>query len=159
MLEKEARYHEQMSLPRLKGELLLIGSPEKLLAAQNQAARVVRTVERHEKRAERAPGPFGGRPKTALLQEEYARGLEVGGVEGALVCKGTLMAAEELGISPDSFLGDLRTSQQVEELQRAQRCRLMAQSMTSKVPEPPFKKPHSGRLGEPQSQGRAPWAR
>src|SRR5829696_3365573 len=101
LLEKEAAHHEEMSTPRPKGELLRMSSETRLLAAQNQAARVVRMADRLEKRSD--GNPIGKPSLSGLLAEEYARGLKTGGVEGASTCKGVLMAAEELGVDPDSF--------------------------------------------------------
>jgi hypothetical protein len=71
LLEREAKGHEMMSVPRPKGENIFNLSTEKLLAAQNEAARIVRKTQRRQS----APGPF--KPNTAgVLREEYARGIE-----------------------------------------------------------------------------------
>ena len=40
LLEKEAQGHEMMSVPRPKGENLTAGSPERLIAAQNEATTI-----------------------------------------------------------------------------------------------------------------------
>jgi hypothetical protein len=132
LLEREAKGHEMMAMPRPKGENIFSLSTEKLLAAQNEAARIVRTMERRQS----APGPF--KPNTAsVLKEEYARGIDTGGAEGTAICKGALMAADELGISAEEFLNDLRTPEQMEALDKAERCRRMAFSIPNNVPRPP----------------------
>jgi len=102
LLEKEARGYEMIALPHPKGENLHSISTERLIAAQNEASRISRKLERLEK----AKGPKNLKPPTAqILKDEYARGMEVGGVEGSAICKGVLMAADELGISEEQFLG------------------------------------------------------
>jgi hypothetical protein len=145
LLEKEARGHEMMALPHPKGENLhSISSAERLIAAQNEASRIARKLERLEK----AKGPKNLKPPTArVLKDEYARGIEVGGVEGAAICKGALMAADELGVSEEEFLDPLRTPEQHEFLDKAWRARLRAQHIGGSIPEPPLARP--GTPGSP----------
>jgi hypothetical protein len=76
-----------------------------------------------------------------VLKEEYAHGMAAGGVEGVAICKGALMAADELGISEEEFLNGLRTFEQLAELGKAQRYRRMAQSIGKSIPQPPTAKP------------------
>jgi hypothetical protein len=136
LLERDAKGHEMMSTPRPKGENIFNISTEKLLAAQNEAARIARKTQRRQD----APGPF--KPNTAdVLRDEYARGIESGGVEGLTICKGALMAADEFGISAEEFLNDLRTPEQLEALDKARRARTMAQSIGKGIPKPPLKRP------------------
>jgi hypothetical protein len=45
-LEKDARGHEMMSIPRPKGENIFNLSTERLIAAQNEAARIARKTQR-----------------------------------------------------------------------------------------------------------------
>jgi hypothetical protein len=138
LLEKEAKGHEMMSVPRPKGENIFNLSAERLLASQNEAGRIVRKMQRLQDAS--SAGPF--KPNTAdLLREEYARGIEAGGIEGVAICKGALMAADELGISEDAFLNDLRTPEQLAMLERAERARRMAFSIPTSIPEPPLKRP------------------
>jgi hypothetical protein len=49
LLEKEAKGHEMMSVPRPKGENIFGLSTEKLIAAQNEAARIVRNYAHRER--------------------------------------------------------------------------------------------------------------
>jgi hypothetical protein len=140
LLEKDAEGREAMAMPRPKGENVTNLSVERLLASQNEAARIVRKTQRLQS----APGPF--KQSTAdVLKEEYARGMSVGGAEGVSVCKGTLMAAGELGISEDEFLNSLRTPEQLEELDKARRYRRMAGSIGKSIPKPPLAHPATGQ--------------
>jgi hypothetical protein len=141
LLEREARGHEMMSVPRPKGENIFNLSTERLIASQNEAGRIVRKVQRLQD----APGPF--KMNTAdVLKEEYAKGIEAGGVEGVAICKGALMAADELGV-PDEFLDELRTPEQRELLDKAWRARRAAFSIPNRVSEPPLRRPQDGRPG------------
>src|SRR5215213_584286 len=81
LLEKEVAYNQEQSIPRPKGERLVDLSNERLLASQNHAAKVVRMVERAEKRAAKSGSPIGQPSLPNLLKDEYAKGLRVGGVE------------------------------------------------------------------------------
>ncbi len=140
LLEKDAMGRETLAMPRPKGENVMNLSTEKLLAAQNESARIVRKTQR----LQNAPGPF--KQNTAdVLKEEYSHGMATGGVEGVAICKGALMAAGELGISEDEFLNGLRTPEQLEELDKARRYRRMAQSIGKSIPEPPLAHPATGR--------------
>jgi hypothetical protein len=145
LLEREAKGHEMMSIPRPKGEGVTNLSTERLIAAQNEAARIARKTQRRQDAS--FAGPF--KPNTAdVLREEYARGIEVGGVEGVAICKGALMAADELGISEEEFLNDLRTPEQLEALEKARRARTMAQSIGKGIPKPPLKRPVDNTPGQ-----------
>src|SRR5215212_7295154 len=130
LLEKEAAYNEEMSIPRPRGESLKVTSTERLLAAQNHAAKVVRMAERLEQRAAKGGSPIGRPSLPSVLKDEYARGIATGGVEGAVACRGTLMAAQELGVDADSFLNDLRKPEHMESLDKARRYEQMAQSIS-----------------------------
>jgi hypothetical protein len=140
LLESDARGREMMAMPRPKGENITNLSVERLLAAQNEVARIIREIQRLQS----APGPFKT-STTDVFKEEYAHGMGVGGVEGVAICKGALMAAGELGISEDEFLNGLRTPEQLEELDKARRYRHMAQSIGKSIPEPPVPQPTTAR--------------
>jgi hypothetical protein len=56
-LVKAAKSAEKSSIPRPQGEALSSTDPTNLVADQNEAARIVRTVKRHPRR----PGRKGGR--------------------------------------------------------------------------------------------------
>jgi hypothetical protein len=146
LLEKEAKGHEMMALPHPKGENLHGVSTERLIAAQNEASRIARKLDRLENMS----GPKSFKPAPSqVLKDEYAKGIEVGGVEGAARCKGVLMAADELGIPEEAFLDDLRTPEQHKRLDKARRALFMAQHIGSHIPEPPLRR----RPGASQGMG------
>jgi len=147
LLQKEAAYNEEMSIPRPRGESLKATSTERLLGAQNHAAKVVRMAERLEQRAAKGGSPIGRPSLPSVLKDEYARGINTGGVEGAVACRGTLMAAQELGVDADSFLNDLREDKHLESLDKARRLTTMSQAISKQVPEPPFPRPGSRARG------------
>jgi hypothetical protein len=138
LLERDARGHEMRAMPRPKGENVTNLSAERLSLAQAEAARIVRKTQRLQNAS--YAGPFN-QSTADVLREEYARGIESGGVEGVAICKGTLMAADELGISEEEFLDSLRTSEQLEALDKARRARMMAQSISKRIPTPPLRRP------------------
>jgi hypothetical protein len=83
------------------------------------------------------------------LRQEYARGLEIGGVEGGSICRGVLRASQELGVG-DDWLDSLRSDRQRQSLDDARRLEHYAGLISVKAPEPPksLRKP-SGRGGGP----------
>jgi hypothetical protein len=130
-LVKAAKSAEKSSVPRPLGEGLSSTDPTKLLLDQNEANRIVRTIERRKGQA----GPF--RPDTGeLLRQEYARGLEIGGIEGGAICRGVLRASQELGVG-DAWLDSLRNDRQRESLDNARRLEHYAGLISVKAPEPP----------------------
>lgn len=143
LLEKEVRYAEEQSIPRPRGESLKMGTPERLLAAQNAASSLIRKVERSQKRLEKSP--IGGPTTPTILKDEFAKGLAQGGLEGATHCSAVLLAAEELDVDQDSFLNDLREPKHHEALDRARRYTTMTQAISASVPEPPVARPGSSR--------------
>jgi hypothetical protein len=133
-LLKQAKFAEQAAIPRPSGEPLSSSDPTKLVADQNEAARIVRTVERRKD----APGPF--RHDTgAYLTQEYKRGLEIGGTEGGAICRGTLRAAGELGVSAEVLLQPLRGDRHRDSLDRARRLYLYADMISTKAAPIPRK--------------------
>ncbi len=71
-LARQARTGERFSIPMPGQEPLITNDTAKLLASQNEAQRIVRKLERMDN----ASGPFPT-DKTAVLRNEYQRGLEV----------------------------------------------------------------------------------
>lgn len=145
LLEKTARGHEMAAKPRPHGESMIYSDPSRIVAAQNEAARIVRRLDRQADKAGKNPI---GRPSPAeYLRDEYRRGMETGGVAGVAICDGAWRAADELGIDPDSYLAPLRTPEQDEQLDRARRYRQIADSVASSVPKPPRQRPASQIAG------------
>jgi hypothetical protein len=131
---KQAKSAEQGSMPKPSGEGLTSSSSDRILLDQNEASRVIRTIER--KKA--APGPFK-HDTGAYLTQEYARGLEIGGVEGGAICRGTLRAADELGIDPDQVVDPLRDDKHRESLDRARRLYWFSDTVSESAPAIPRK--------------------
>jgi hypothetical protein len=136
-LLRASKSAEKSSIPMPGGEGLTSSDPAKLLASQNEAGRIVRTLER---RAER--GPFGDAGHSDYLKAEYERGLEVGGVEGGAICRGALRAADEMGLG-DEWLP--RQDRHHEALDRARRYLVAAESISTSPPPIPRGLSGSGR--------------
>lgn len=131
-LLKQVEYAEKAAIPRPSGEPLSSNDPTKMLIEQNEAGRLVRTIERRRAQG----GPF--RHDTGdFLKQEYKRGLEAGGLEGGSVCRGVLRAAQELGISHEEVIGSLRDERHRESLDRARRLEMAADTINTKPPKPP----------------------
>ncbi len=142
-LAKQARTGERFSIPMPGQEPLTTNDTNKLLASQNEAARIVRKIER----VDSGKGPF--KPdQTEVLRNEYQRGLEVGGVQGGAICRGVLEAADELGVDKHSVVDPFRKERHHESLQSAEHAQRLTQLIGKQVPEPPFKRPGSGRGGD-----------
>ncbi len=149
LLQKQARTNERFSLPFPDGEGPVTTDTNKLLASQNEQARIVRQVERRQK----APGPF--KPDVAaMLKEEYGRGLEVGGVQGGATCRGVLEAARELGVDGHTVVEGFRKDRHRESFERAEHSERLVQLIGGRVPEPPFARPGSGGRGSDFHTGR-----
>jgi hypothetical protein len=148
LLEKQARSAERFSLPFPEGEGPTTADTSKLLASQNEAARVIRKLDRLQSSGK---GPF--KPdRMEVLRQEYGRGLEVGGVQGAAICRGVLDAADELGMDRHAIVEPFRKERHRESLGRAEHCERLVGLIGGKVPEPPFSKPGAarGRGSEPR---------
>ena len=133
-LQKQARSAERFSVPLPKGVSHQAKDASELLAAQNEAGRIVRKVERQQE------GPISP-GKDEALKGEYGRGLELGGVEGAAICRGVLGAAEERGVPVDAVVDGYRKDHHRESLERAQLSERMAASIGKRIKEPPFPRP------------------
>jgi hypothetical protein len=116
-----------------------------LLLSQNEHTRIVRKLDRLEASAR---GPFK-RSRVEVLQEEYGRGLEVGGVQGGSICCGVLSAADELGIDTNSVVDRYRNQRHRDNLERAQHNVRLADLFSKQgPPEPPFPRPGTSGSGE-----------
>ena len=130
-LVKAAKSAEKSSIPRPDGEALSSTDPTKLLLDQNEASRILRTIERRKSQS----GPF--RPSTDdLLRQVYSRGIEFGGTEGGAVCRGVLRASRELGIG-GNWLDSVRNDNQRKSLDNARRLEHYSGLISTSAPEPP----------------------
>jgi hypothetical protein len=161
-LRKQAQTGERLSIPLPDGEALITADTSKLLASQNEAARIIRKLDRGFARHSR--GPF--EPNRAeALREEYARGLEIGGMQGGVICRGVLAAADELGVDTSAVVDAFRKQRHHESLERARHAERVADLIGTRIKvEPPFPRPGSAqvaragaaspvRLLVPRSQG------
>ena len=140
LLEKQARTVERFSVPVPGGEGLVTTDAQKLLASQNEATRIVRKLDRM---AASAKGPVGP-DRVEVLREEYRRGLDIGGMQGGVICRGVLEAADELGVDKHAVVDSFRKERHHESLERAQLAARLTDLIGGKVPEPPFTKPGEG---------------
>lgn len=157
-LHKQAASGERFSVPMPGQEPLVTNDTQKILAAQNEAARIVRRIDRMDAKATSAKGgksPF--KPDWAeVCRDEYKKGLDLGGVQGGIICRGALAAAEEVGVDRDSVVDPFRKERHRENLERSQHAlRLLDLISKDGPPEPPFAKPgqRRGRGSEPPRRG------
>jgi hypothetical protein len=146
-LRKQAQTGERLSIPLPDGEALITTDTAKLLASQNEATRIIRKLERSS-----AGGPF--RPNRAeALKEEYSRGLEIGGMQGGVICRGVLAAADELGIDTNTVVDEFRKPRHREILEKASHAERVADLIGTRLNvEPPFPRPGTAaaaRAGAP----------
>jgi len=144
-LIKAAEGEEHSAIPFVRGASLNATNSNDVIAAQNEADRIVRQLER---RADNSP--FGATRHSDFLQDEYKRGLEIGGAEGSALCRGALRAAHELGLGTGAEAEWLpREAKHHEHLDRARRLRYASDSISSEAPKPPKALRRSGarRIG------------
>lgn len=149
-LLKAAKSREQFSIPRPSGEALSSNDATKLVADQNEAARLVRTIERRQDK----PGPFTFNAGEYLAQE-FKRGLEVGGAEGGSIVRGCLRAGQELG-GGDQWLDHVRGDKHLKALDDARRLEHFAGLISTKAPKPPKSLAKAARPGRISESGPAP---
>ena len=129
---KQAKSAEQASMPKPSGEPLASTSSDRILLDQNEASRIIRTVERRKAQK----GPF--RPDIgSYLTQEYRRGMEEGGLSGGAVCRGVLRAADELDIDPEQVVDPLRDDKHRESLDRARRLYWFSDTVSTTAPPIP----------------------
>lgn len=143
LLEKQSRSGERFSIPLPDGESLITSDTNKLLASQNAQASIIRKLDRMDASGK---GPF--KPdRVEVLRREYGRGLEVGGVQGGIICRGVLAAADELGVDTNAVVDGFRKQRHRESLERAEHAERLSQHIGKHVPEPPFPRPGSTPRG------------
>jgi hypothetical protein len=135
-LESSIRSASLQSLPFPPSEGPVTSSMDKILATQNEAARIRSRLDRAAGQA----GPFRTNP-TGLLREEYKKGLDAGGVLGGAICRGVISAAEDYGIELDAIVDQYRNDRQRKRLSDGERNREQLGYIGMRVPEPPFDRP------------------
>jgi hypothetical protein len=135
-LEASIRSASLQSLPFPPSEGPITSSMDKILAGQNEAARIRSRLDRASGQA----GPFRTNP-TGLLREEYKKGLATGGVLGGAICRGVISAAEDYGVELDAIVDEYRSDRQRQRLSDGERNREQLAYVGTRVPEPPFDRP------------------
>lgn len=139
LLKKSAQTAGRFSIPLPDSESLVTTDAAKLLASQNEATRIIRKIERA---SSGASGPF--KPNNAeTLKAEYGRGLEIGGMQGGAICRGVLMAADELGVNLSEVVDGFRRQRHREALERAQQAERAFGLIGTRLMKPPFPRPGS----------------
>jgi hypothetical protein len=156
---EEARKHLDEEVKRKRGASVpmpdnktLFANPVKesteLVAIQSEAASIQTKVQSLQSRA--PAGLRAGSHATDVLREAFAQGMEIGGVEGRVKCRGALRAAEALGVPVDDVVSAYREQRHYEAADEAQRLASMLLSVPSgkSVPANPFAAQRSPRGGE-----------
>ena len=140
-LVEEAKRKRGASVP-MPDKKTLSASPVKdsteLVAIQTEAASIQAKVETLQSRM--PAGMKAGGYATDVLREAYAQGMEVGGVEGTVKCRGALRAAEALGVPVDDVVSAYREQRHYEAADEAYRLENLRYSVPSgkSVPANPF---------------------
>ncbi len=135
-LQRDARSAEKFSIPMPQGVSHKMEDANELLAAQHEYGRVTSKINRLQ------GGPVS-KPPIEVLKQEYSRGLETGGVEGAALCRGVLMACGEHGVSEHAVVDEFRKDHHRESLERARQALVTSESLGTRIQAPPFPKPAS----------------
>ena len=150
-LDEEVKRKRGASVPMPDNKTLFANSVKdstELVAIQSEAASIQAKVERLQSRA-----PAGMRARghaTDGLREAFAQGMEVGGAEGTVKCRGALRAAEALGVPVDDVVSSYREQRHFEaadEAFRLENLRLTVPSGKS-VPANPFAPERGNRGGD-----------
>jgi hypothetical protein len=118
-----------------------------LVATQNEAARLMRRLEREKERAE----PFRASP-AALLAAEFDKAHELGaGIQSTTRIRAIVDVADELGIDLDGVVESHRRPLHREWLEEAEDFRYRASMIPTteaSVPKPPFDPPPAEKLAK-----------
>src|SRR5215203_4209259 len=159
-LLKSADYYEMSSIPLPGGQSLRTNNVELLSLTQGERARIVErlgyeppNIARMKAAGKNVPASTEARPAN-VLREEYARGLDIGGVQGGAICRAVISLAEDRGMSVDDIVDEHRRDWQRQRLQSAQDARIQARSIYSRVPLPSYKRPGGAKSPEEARAGK-----
>ena len=159
-LLKSADYYEMSSIPLPGGQSLRTNNVELLSLTQGERARIVErlgyeppNIARMKAAGKNVPASAEARPAN-VLREEYARGLDIGGVQGGAICRAVISLAEDRGMSVDDIVDEHRRDWQRQRLQSAQDARIQARSVYSRVPLPSYKRPGGAKSPEEARAGK-----
>src|SRR5215204_7005973 len=152
--------YELSSIPFPGGQSLRTNSVELLSLTQGERARIVErlgyeppNIARMKAAGKNVPASAEARPAN-VLREEYARGLDIGGVQGGAICRAVISLAEDRGMSVDDIVDEHRRDWQRQRLQSAQDARIQARSIYSRVPLPSYKRPGGAKSPEEARAGK-----
>src|SRR5215211_4296045 len=159
-LLKSADYYEMSSIPLPGGQSLRTNNVELLSLTQGERARIVErlgyeppNIARMKAAGKNVPASAEARP-ASVLREEYARGLDIGGVQGGAICRAVISLAEDRGMSVDDIVDEHRRQWQRDYLQNAQQARIQARSVYSRVPLPNYSRPGGAKSPEEARAGK-----
>ena len=135
--ERSARTAERQSIPMPDGESVTTSDKDKLLLTQGEHNRISRLIDRKSSRASKAT-PF---KLSNLLKEEYARGVEVGGVQGGAICRAVVEIARDSGEDIHHIVATHRSPSQRKALEDAQNAQMRLQLIGKSASQPPFPRP------------------
>jgi hypothetical protein len=173
---KAAEQFERMAIPFPGGHQIRTESIEHLSLTQGERSRIMdrlgskgSTASGASKKPRRRPGEYdehktvlgthdkegklGGKANEEptrydILRQEYALGLDLGGPQGAAICRAVVGIAEDEGgfAGVDEIVGKHRTERQWDYLQNAAQARTQANQIATRAPLPSYPRP-----GGPQS--------
>jgi hypothetical protein len=141
LFTKSAQSAERFSVPMPESEGLTTNKTEKLLLTQGEQSRIYRRLDR----LENARGPLKRSP-IQVLEEEYARGLQIGGPQGGAICRAVYEIARDTGADIDAIVDKHRKHYHREALEDAQNAKMRLQLVGKSVSKPPF--PHPDKLAQ-----------
>src|SRR5215203_3647013 len=169
-LLKSAEHYERMSIPFPSGQESRTDDVAVLGLTQHERSRIMARLDSpgaKEKPRNRKPGEYdedkivlGKDPREDpsmydTLREEYARGMKLGGVQGAAVCRAALQIAEDEG-GVDAVVGEHRSEYEQDYLRMANDARVQAHNIYTRVPLPVYPRPGGARNpGEAGSRSRS----
>jgi hypothetical protein len=159
-LLKSADEYEMSSIPLPGGQSLRTNNVELLSLTQGERARIVErlsyeppNIARMKAAGKNVPASAEERP-ASVLREEYARGLDIGGVQGGAICRAVVGLAEDRGMNVDDIVDEHRRDWQRQRLQSAQDARMQATSIYTRVPLPGYKRPGGAKSPEEARAGK-----
>jgi hypothetical protein len=131
VIGKQAQGAYERSIPKPTGQPLSAPDATTLVADQLESQRISAQLQKLKEKK----GPFEF-DTASYLRQEYRKGLERGGAEGGTICRAVRRAAEEEGVD-ESWLDGLRSTQQLESLDKARRLQEIAFFISTTPPSPP----------------------
>src|SRR5829696_1211802 len=151
---------ERSSIPFPGGQSLRTDDVQLLALSQGERSRIVErlsyehpSIARMKAAGKNVPTSSEDRP-ASVLREEYARGLDIGGPQGGAICRAVIGLAEDRGMNVDDIVDEHRREWQRDYLQNAQKARIQARSVYSRVPLPSTPRPGGAKSLEESRAGK-----